>query len=264
MLKAQETGANVIGLSALISLAVSKMAETVSLLREGGFGGRVIVGRGGRQHGRRPKTIGADAHAADAWEALRRVRDLAKPGTRASAEGGDRSMKHDWGASIGAAGDHAMMGGTPDRVPLGFLASEDIAARISGLSIREMLASPQKLADVSIEVCEVLGGDTASVVANPYCGPYEGLAFAAANGKPEAFQWKDYSTPFLKEGTVCASEADIEAARDPRPPPPGALAHDSRGHRHRGKADRHPRPTSHPASPGRACRCCAAARPTWT
>ena len=90
-------------------------------------------------------------------------------------------MKHDWGASLERL-TTTMLGGTPDRVPLGFLASEDIASRISGLSIREMIASPQKLADVSIDVCEVLGGDTASVVANPYCGPYEGLAFAVANG----------------------------------------------------------------------------------
>jgi 5-methyltetrahydrofolate--homocysteine methyltransferase len=83
--RAQETGASVIGLSALISLAVSKMAETVSLLREGGFGGRVIVG-GAAVTRQTAEQIGADAHAADAWEALRRVRDLAKPGARASAE----------------------------------------------------------------------------------------------------------------------------------------------------------------------------------
>jgi len=123
-------------------------------------------------------------------------------------------VKHDWSASLARLAT-TMMGGTPDRVPLGFLASEDIAARISGLTIREMFASPTKLAEVSIEVCEVLGADTAAVVANPYCGPYEGLAFAAANGKADAFQWKDYSTPFLREGVVCASESEIEQLEIP-------------------------------------------------
>ena len=123
-------------------------------------------------------------------------------------------MKHDWQASVARLAA-TFLGGTPDRVPLGFLASEDIAARISGLSIREMLASPKILADVSIQVCEVLGGDTASVVANPYCGPYEGLAFAKANGREDAFEWKDYSTPFLQEGVLCASEADIEKLEIP-------------------------------------------------
>ena len=58
-------------------------------------------------------------------------------------------MKHDWQASIERLAA-TFLGETPDRVPLGFLASEDIAARISGLSIREMLASPEKLAVRSV------------------------------------------------------------------------------------------------------------------
>jgi uroporphyrinogen-III decarboxylase len=123
-------------------------------------------------------------------------------------------MKHDWRASAERLVT-TFLGGTPDRVPLTFLASEDIAARISGLTIREMLTSSKKLAEVSIQVCEVLGGDSASVVVNPYCGPYEGLAFAAANGKAEAFEWKDYSTPFIREGATCASETDIERLEIP-------------------------------------------------
>ncbi|MFQ5902935.1 MAG: hypothetical protein ACE5JO_04525, partial [Candidatus Binatia bacterium] len=65
------------------------------------------------------------------------------------------------------------------------------------------LASSIKLAEVSIQVSEVLGGDSVSVVVTPYCGPYEGLAFARANGKADLFVWKDYSTPFLREGKLC-------------------------------------------------------------
>jgi uroporphyrinogen-III decarboxylase len=118
-------------------------------------------------------------------------------------------MKHDWQASVERLA-LTFAGETPDRVPLVFIASEDIATRISGLTVREMLSSSKKLAEVSIQVCEVLGGDNASVVVTPYCGPYEGLAFAKANGKDELFVWKDHSTPFLREGTTCATAQDIE------------------------------------------------------
>jgi uroporphyrinogen-III decarboxylase len=118
-------------------------------------------------------------------------------------------MKHDWRASAERL-LATVRGGTPDRVPLTFLASEDIAARISGLTVREMLTSSKKLAEVSVQVCEVLGGDSASVVVTPYCGPYEGLAFAKANGRADVFEWKDYTTPFIHEGRICESEADIE------------------------------------------------------
>jgi methanogenic corrinoid protein MtbC1 len=64
-------------MSALISLAVSKMAETVSMLRESGFAGRIIVGGAALTH-ESAEEIGADAFAANAWEALGRVRALAR------------------------------------------------------------------------------------------------------------------------------------------------------------------------------------------
>jgi len=118
-------------------------------------------------------------------------------------------MKHDWLASTERILTTAL-GGTPDRVPLTFLATEDIAARISGLTVREMLISPEQLANVSIQVNEVLGNDLCSLVITPYCGPYEGLAFAKANGKADRFEWKDYTTPFVHEGAVCQTAEDIE------------------------------------------------------
>jgi methanogenic corrinoid protein MtbC1 len=73
--KAKELGADVVGMSALISLAVSKMAETVAMLRESDFKGRVIVG-GAALTRESAEEIGADAFAADAWEALGNVRTL--------------------------------------------------------------------------------------------------------------------------------------------------------------------------------------------
>jgi len=75
--KARELGADVVGMSALISLAVSKMAETVSILKEGDFKGRIIVG-GAALTRESAESIGADAFAADAWDALRKVRGLAR------------------------------------------------------------------------------------------------------------------------------------------------------------------------------------------
>jgi 5-methyltetrahydrofolate--homocysteine methyltransferase len=80
--KAKEVGADVVGMSALISLAVSKMAESVALLRESDFAGSVLVG-GAAVTRETAETIGADAFAPDAWEALRCVRKLAKGEGRA-------------------------------------------------------------------------------------------------------------------------------------------------------------------------------------
>jgi 5-methyltetrahydrofolate--homocysteine methyltransferase len=73
--KAQEVGADVVGLSALISLAVSKMAETVAILRQSGIPAKVIVG-GAAVTPDTAEAIAADAYGRNAWEALRRVRRL--------------------------------------------------------------------------------------------------------------------------------------------------------------------------------------------
>ncbi len=80
--KAKEVDADIVGMSALISLAVSKMAETVALLKESGFAGSTLVG-GAAVTRETAETIGADAYAPDAWEALRWVRRLAKGEGRA-------------------------------------------------------------------------------------------------------------------------------------------------------------------------------------
>ncbi len=118
-------------------------------------------------------------------------------------------MKHEYTASVERMAS-VLMGGIPDKVPLFFLTSEDISARITGLTIREMMSSPEIMAEKTILVNDFLGGDIMSLVANPYCGPFEGLAYATVNDKPEAFVWKDYTTPFLREGVVCKTEKDIE------------------------------------------------------
>jgi len=100
-------------------------------------------------------------------------------------------------------------------IHLVFLASEDVAARVTGLTIREMMASPEVLAEKTILVNDFLGGDGMPLVANPYCGPFEGLAYAKANGRNDVFVWKDYTTPFIREGFICQTEEDIEKLKIP-------------------------------------------------
>jgi 5-methyltetrahydrofolate--homocysteine methyltransferase len=77
--KAEEIDADVIGISALISLAVSKMAETVAVVRESGIPAKVIVG-GAAVTAATAEGMGADAHGADAWQALRRIRRMVQGG----------------------------------------------------------------------------------------------------------------------------------------------------------------------------------------
>ena len=74
---AESSGARVIGLSALLTTTMPRMAEVVALLRERGLSGRVKVVVGGA-----PVTqafadeIGADGWGFDAESAVRRVRTL--------------------------------------------------------------------------------------------------------------------------------------------------------------------------------------------
>jgi 5-methyltetrahydrofolate--homocysteine methyltransferase len=71
--KAEEVNADVIGLSALLSHAVSSMAETIILLNEKTIKAKVIIG-GAAATPQAAATIGADAYASDAWEGVKIIR----------------------------------------------------------------------------------------------------------------------------------------------------------------------------------------------
>jgi uroporphyrinogen-III decarboxylase len=118
-------------------------------------------------------------------------------------------MKHDWKASNERMAA-VFSGETPDRVPLLILSGESTGVRISGLTVREMLSSPKKLAEVSLQTYEFLGTDNLDTVVPPYAGPMEALAFAKVNGKADKFVWFDYRTPHMPEGAICKTEKDIE------------------------------------------------------
>lgn len=77
--KAVEVDADVVGISALISVAVSKMAETIAVFKENNVSARIIVGGAAVTSGS-AENLGADAYGADAWAALRQVRRLIKEG----------------------------------------------------------------------------------------------------------------------------------------------------------------------------------------
>jgi 5-methyltetrahydrofolate--homocysteine methyltransferase len=73
--KARELNPDIIGISALISVAVSKIAETIALLKENNIRTKVIVG-GAALTKENSKTIGADGYGSDAWQGLRVIREL--------------------------------------------------------------------------------------------------------------------------------------------------------------------------------------------
>ncbi len=77
--KAQEVDAVAIGLSALISTAVSGMAETIILLKERKIPISVIIG-GAATSQNAANTIRADAYAKDAWEGVQIIQEWAKGG----------------------------------------------------------------------------------------------------------------------------------------------------------------------------------------
>ena len=118
-------------------------------------------------------------------------------------------MKHDWKAA-GERMEALFKGETPDRVPFMLLACEATGARVTGLTLREMLSSPKRLADASIMTYEFFGTDNVDTVTPPYAGPFEGLAFAKVNGKADQFVWFDYKAPHMPEGRICETERDIE------------------------------------------------------
>jgi methanogenic corrinoid protein MtbC1 len=73
--KAGELDPDIIAMSALISISVSKMAETIAVLKENSIRAPVVVG-GAALTEENAKTIGADGFGFDAWQGLRIIRKL--------------------------------------------------------------------------------------------------------------------------------------------------------------------------------------------
>ncbi len=124
--------------------------------------------------------------------------------------------KQEWNESKQRLFD-VVLGNQPDRVPYYMNATEALGARVSGMTIGEMLTSGKKLAKASVETCEFFGSDIVVPVVpgGGYCAPFEAIAFAKVNGKEHLVEYRDYDTPFIHEGKICETEEDIEKLEIP-------------------------------------------------
>lgn len=73
--KARDFDPDVIALSALLASAISKIAETIMILKDGEVGARVVIG-GAATSQIVADELGADGYAKDAWEGVQKVREL--------------------------------------------------------------------------------------------------------------------------------------------------------------------------------------------
>jgi methanogenic corrinoid protein MtbC1 len=73
--KAKEINPNLIGLSGLMTMSISKMVETVNLLKNENVQARIIVG-GGILSKESCEMIGADDFAKDGWEGVKKINNL--------------------------------------------------------------------------------------------------------------------------------------------------------------------------------------------
>lgn len=79
--KVQEIQPDVVGISALISTAVSGISETIMVLKENNITAKIAVG-GAAMTQESAKKIGADVYGKDAWEGLKMIRQLVKEGSQ--------------------------------------------------------------------------------------------------------------------------------------------------------------------------------------
>ena len=73
--KAKEINPILIGLSGLMTMSISKMVETVNLLKNENIGSRIIIG-GGILSKESCEMIGADDYAKDGWEGIKKINNL--------------------------------------------------------------------------------------------------------------------------------------------------------------------------------------------
>ena len=72
---AKKENPDIIGLSGLLTVSISKMTETVSMLKKGGIKAKIILGGGVLSEGS-CKNIGADAWTKDGWEGVKLIKEL--------------------------------------------------------------------------------------------------------------------------------------------------------------------------------------------
>jgi dimethylamine corrinoid protein len=73
--KAKEVNPVLIGLSGLMTMSISKMVETVQLLKSENITSRIIIG-GGILSRESCEMVGADDYAKDGWEGVKKINNL--------------------------------------------------------------------------------------------------------------------------------------------------------------------------------------------
>lgn len=124
-------------------------------------------------------------------------------------------MPHDWVKSALRL-MNAMAGKVKklDRVPYFALINEQMLCRVAGVTVKEMLSSPEIYAKAVIGSYEFLEVDTIQIPTS-YAGPGEALAFAESNDKIDTIRWYDYKPLSIIQGAVCKTEEDIDKLEIP-------------------------------------------------
>jgi methylmalonyl-CoA mutase cobalamin-binding domain/chain len=75
--EAKKINPDVIGMSGLVTVTISKMSETVAALKKAGIKSKIILG-GGILSEETCKSVGADAWAKDGWKGVNIIKDMLK------------------------------------------------------------------------------------------------------------------------------------------------------------------------------------------
>ncbi|MBC8273991.1 MAG: corrinoid protein [Chloroflexi bacterium] len=75
--KAQEVEPDIVALSAMLSVTVSRMVETVIILKENNIQAKIVIG-GAATNQVVADEMGADAYGKDAWEGVQKIQQLVK------------------------------------------------------------------------------------------------------------------------------------------------------------------------------------------
>lgn len=124
-------------------------------------------------------------------------------------------MPHDWVKSADRV-LKTLSGRTRklDRVPFFPIIDEQFITRVMGITVKELVSSPETYANAIIKTAEFLKSDGIDVP-SAYAGPSEAHAFASANNRMDTIIWYDYKPLAIKQGALCKIEEDIDKLKLP-------------------------------------------------
>lgn len=123
-------------------------------------------------------------------------------------------MPYDWFASSNRLMKALSGSKRIDRVPYLPIIDEQMLCRVTGMTAKEILNSPETYSKALIKTNEFFQSDTIPVP-TAYAGPAEALAFAEANNRMDTIRWFDYKPLAIKQGEICKTEEDIDKLEIP-------------------------------------------------